>query len=532
MLKTPFRSLSSLNSRFFSLKQPSQASYIIKKIPNFTPQQRESILKINEYNVFNFPSQMVCVDFLSDSGTHALTQNIWSSMLLADESYSRNSWYYALLDSVRDFCERETPKKSYKDLFDENYEKYIKDAFSNNYENSNFVNGVKMQNENPNTFILPQGRCCETVLFQALQKYTKDKQMVISNGLFETTQFNAKLAGFDTLDLYQQDLISPFDNKNVGKINPFRGGIDLEKLSGILSKEASKVCLIVMTLTNNMGAGQPVSYSNLIETSKLCKKYNIPLWLDCARIVDNSWFIQKYELTNLSIRQINKKLFELCDGFHFSLKKALCNIGGVMCINKNGLFAKKYPYIGKLMRNMQIISYGHDSYGGMSGRDIAAATIALQEICQNNYLENRIEQVEYLTMGLEKSGIPVALPPGGHAVYIDINRMFKDRKWDDYMGIGLIVELLIKYGIRGTEIGYVALELDKYVEKVGKLPEFELPNLVRLAIPENVYGKEHMDYTIDAFKEINENKHKVKPFKLGKGKDDLGRYFSMGFIPK
>eukprot|EP01022_Parablepharisma_sp_SALTPOND_P006798 TRINITY_DN1274_c0_g2_i1.p1 TRINITY_DN1274_c0_g2~~TRINITY_DN1274_c0_g2_i1.p1 ORF type:complete len:569 (-),score=54.26 TRINITY_DN1274_c0_g2_i1:157-1863(-) len=534
------RCLSKVFRSFSSLECPAHASYVVRKTPRFTPAQRLKVLEKVEYNVFNFPSLMVAVDLMSDSGTPALYQSMWSGIMMADESYSRNTWYYAFLDSLRDFCQRgDQPKKLFKEVLSgENSFEWIMKVFEEEGKANNitgFVNGGIRQMEAPNTFILPQGRCCETVLFQCLRYYfQKPEPLVLSNGLFETTKINAEVAGFKTLDLFSPDILAPFELERVGKENPFRGNIDLGLLEHCLSADKSNVALLVMTLTNNTGAGHPVSVQNLISARKLCDKYGVPLWIDAARIAENAAFIQKYEAgyNGKSIAEILRLLFSLCDGFHFSLKKALCNMGGVICLRDSSAFCQKFPKIGTLMRKCQLLSYGHDSYGGMSGRDLAAATLALHEVSKPDYLFSRLSQTKYLAVGLAKSGLPVCLPPGGHAVYIDVNEMFKGRKWDDFMGVGLVVELLEKYGIRGTELGYMAMELDKYHEKHKKLPERMPPNFVRLAMPANAYGKEHMDYVIAAMNEINKNKDKVKAFRISRGKDVEGRYFSAGLEPK
>ncbi len=521
------------------LQAPGFASYVVKKTPHFTAEQRAAILKRTDYNVFNFPASMVNIDLLTDSGTEAVFQQMWAALMLGDESYARNAWYYYFLDALRDFCQRgDKPNKRYLAGFEgvESFETIDK-RFAEDESERGFVNGGISQLESPNTFLLPQGRCCENVLMQSLKKYWDGKgkePLILSNGLFDTTRTNSKVSGFEATDLFVADMFSPFPIDKVGVENPFRGNINVPELEKILEKDSDRVALIVMTLTNNTGAGQPVSMANMKAVRALCDKHNLPLWIDSARIVDNAAYIKKFEdgYKTLSIPEIIKQLYVMADGFHFSLKKALCNMGGVMCLKHDGGFEKKYPGIGNDMKKIQIICYGNDSYGALSGRDLAAATTALYQVVKEDYIFPRLELTQYLAVELYKQGVPVVLPPGGHAVYIDTNRMFKDAAWSDFMGVGLTAELLHRYGIRACELGYMAWELDVYVEKHGKMPEHMPPNLVRLAIPANVYNKEHMDYVAKAVGELNKDKKKIPAFEISRGKYVDLRHFVVGLRPK
>ena len=520
------------------IKAPGSACYVVKKTPAFTTEQRELILKKTDYNVFNFPASMVNVDLLTDSGTGALFQHMWAALSMGDESYARNNWYYAFLDAVRDFCQRgDKPNKRYLSLFEDvdTFESIEKRLNADESERG-FVNGGIAQLEHPNIFLLPQGRCCENVLFQSLKNYwTHEKEpLVISNGLFDTTRANSKVKSFEAVDLFTPGMFDDYPIEKVGKENPFRGNINISELTNLLEKDSKRVALVVMTLTNNTGAGQPVSMANLKELKKICVSYNIPMWVDAARVVDNAAFIKKFEdgYSKVSIPEILRQIFDLADGFHFSLKKAMCNMGGVMCIKHEGRFATRYPKIGHEMKKNQIIEYGNDSYGALSGRDLAAATVALYQVTKEDYIFPRVEQTQYLAVELAKKGVPVVLPPGGHAVYIDINKMFKEYSWSDFMGVGLVTELLKKYGIRACELGYMAWELDVYVEKNGKMPERMPPNLVRMAIPANVYSKEHMDYVAMAVGELNKNKRSIPAVEVSRGKHVELRHFVVGLRPK
>ena len=503
-----------------------------------TIEEREDMLKKTDYNVFNFPAAFTVVDLLSDSGSGALTQHSWMSMFLGDEAYARNNWYYAFLEAFRDFVERgDDMKKSYMQLLDiqSNPQKFLNEFVNVPKTPGTYVNPGLEQLENPNAFILPQGRCCEYLLFSNLMSLCQAKKAgnykVLSNGFFDTTRANAKIQGFEVLDLFDKDIEAPYPLEDVGPKNPFRGNINLEKLEEILKKDSEHVALIVITLTNNTGAGQPVSMKNIKAVRELSLKYNTPVWFDSARVHENSGFIQMYEegYSTKSIPEINKETYENGDGFHISMKKALSNIGGFLSIKDGGLVMKQHPTLGKLLKKNQIIIYGNDSYGALSGKELAAATMGLYEAMDEDYLATRISNTMYCARGLAKRGVPVVLPPGGHAIFINNNLMFPERKWDDFAGAGFVSELLRRYGIRGCELGYMAWELDVYVEKHGKMPEIMPPNLVRFAIPGNVYHKEHFDYFIKCVAELYDQRDEVPNVEITRGKYDDLRHFTVGF---
>ena len=200
-----------------------------------------------------------------------------------------------------------------------------------------------------------------------------------------------------------------------------------------------------------------------------------------------------------------------------------------MALKNNGQILKKYPKFGHVCKSKQIIQYGNDSYGALSGRDLAAATISLYESVKEDYLFPRLAQTFYFGKRLADAGVPIFTPFGSHALYLDINKMFPERKWDSFSGVGFTIELLKKYGIRTCELGYMAWELDRYVEKHKKLPENMPPNFIRLAIPANVYHKEHIDYAVDSIVELLQKKETIPGVKIMRGKDDALRHFIVGF---
>jgi tryptophanase len=515
----------------------SGSTFIKRKKVETTEELRSSILKNVEHSPFAYPAALLNMDLISDSGSCALNQHMWMAMALADESYARNNWYFALLDAFRDLIERgDNPRKLYLHILDSSLtaEKLTKDLYFPEIKGS-FINDSLTQLVDPNAFIFAQGRCCETALFLALHDYfPKDntKKLILSNGFFDTTKAHCEISGgFEAVELEDPTIYDDYDLNLVGKQNPFRGGIDLNETEKILMSRGDEVVMVLMTLTNNSRAAQPVSMKNLKSVKSLCDKYEKPLWIDVCRVNENAAFIKLYEegYSNMSIQEILKEIFSLCDGFHISMKKVLCNMGGFMAIRPNSLFMKKFNQIGIKLKQIQILQYGNDSYGALSGRDLAAATIGLYECVDFSFLKSRLSATMYVGKQVAQKGVPVILPPGGHAIYLNINKMFSDRKWDEFVGCGLVSMMISKYGIRGCELGYQAWELDKYFDLYNKLPEKLPPNFVRFAFPANVYHKEHLDYLIESLIDVNNNKDKVSSVVITRGKDSPLRHFIVGF---
>ena len=544
---------------------PSTITYVRKNLYHPTEQERELILKKTEYNVFNFPGGMVTVDLLSDSGTSALYQEMWGAMMMSDESYARNSWYYALLDAFRDFTQRgDSPRRVYMNLLDPTRSgmQLYQELVNVKVAPGSFVDSGIQQLSTPNAFITPQGRCCENLLFNSIKVIRKEKELkeiemapafrrmgtmaskpltthkigvVVSNGLFDTTRANCEIQGFQGINLFHPDLNKgTFPMHKLGLINLFHGDIDLRALKELLGDQSKEILIIIITMTNNTGGGQPVSMNCLKQVFELSRIHSIPLWIDACRVNENAAFIKQYErgYSRISIPAILKEIFSYADGFHSSLKKAAANMGGFISFKNDGLIPKCFPKIGSLMKREQIITYGNDSYGGMSGRDLAAATVSLYVSITEEYLYPRIKQSLYLGKKLAEAGLPVVLPIGGHAVFIDVNRMFLNRNWYDFAGVGLVIQLLIKYGIRACELGYMAWELDKYVDSHdGNFPDQMPPNLVRMAIPANVYSKEHMDYVAECLIQLNDQKHLVPNARIIRAKNANLRHFIVGVEP-
>lgn len=524
------------------LQEPVGITYIKRNLPKVTMEQRDKALKMTEYNMFSFPGGMVTVDFLSDSGSSAMTDLQWASMFLGDECYGRNKGYYILLDAIRDTFERgDTPRKILNLLLDGIVNMDV--LMDNIYmvqEEGGFVNGGIAQLKRPNAFLVPQGRCAEYLLFstisQVLSEIAPDKKMCIpSNGHFDTTEGNIRINGIIPRNLFNEDNIFDIPSDGEYKKNPFKGNMDTKRLEKVI-EETGKDCipLIYLTITNNTAAGQPVSLANIKAVSAIAKKYDIPLFFDAARFAENAYFIKTNEegYENKSIREIVKEMFSYCDGFTISFKKdGLANMGGGLFFKDQGTFHRKFSVngdIGVRIKEKQIMTFGNDSYGGMSGRDIFALASGLYEVVRFEYLNSRVQQVEYLANSLFKNGIPVILPAGGHAVYIDMDRFFEGkRKPFEFAGVGFTVELLRRYGIRACELGYFAFEWDR------KTPEeqAEILDLVRFAVPRNVYSKEHIEYTIAAVTELYHDRESIPSMKITRGADLNLRHFQTGLAP-
>ncbi|KAK7211836.1 hypothetical protein V2G26_019014 [Clonostachys chloroleuca] len=290
--------------------------------------------------------------------------------------------------------------------------------------------------------------------------------------------------------------------------------------------------MILLTITNNWAAGQPVSMANIREAARLAKKHDVPLFFDACRFAENAFFIQKFEdgFSEHSIPEIIQEIFGYADGFTISLKKdGLANMGGVLCFHDDRLFARRYQGIGLSMKERQLICYGNDAYGGMSGRDLMAATAGLYETTKASFLATRVYQVQSFTQKLLANGVPVLSPPGGHAVFLDMKEFFTgcDRDPELFSSVGFTIELIKDYGIRAIESGPFAWEFDK------KTPEerAKIPDLVRFAVPRNVLSDEHIDYAVAAIKALHKRRHTIPNVVITRGKETRLRHFQVGMKP-
>ncbi|MFX0031683.1 MAG: tryptophanase [Promethearchaeota archaeon] len=522
---------------------PTKHSLVTRNIKEVTKEQRERALKETEYSMFAFPADLLVLDFLSDSGTSTMTDLQWSSLFHGDEAYGRNKGYYVLLDAIRDVFERgDKPKRALNLILsgETNIEKLMNELYLTSFEGG-FVNGGKFQLTRPNTFLVPQGRCAEHLLFSTiapmLRKNAPDRSFFIpNNGHFDTTEANIAANGIIPINIFSANLFDPFPLEQLEVNNPFKGNMEVKDLEEFINDKGSEsIPLIYLTITNNTAAGQPVSLRNVREVHKIAQKYGIPLFFDACRFAENAYFIKKYEngYNKYSIAKIIQEIFSYVDGFTISFKKdGLANIGGGLFFRDKGVFHKKFSYkedIGIKLKEKQILTFGNDSYGGLSGRDIMTIATGLYEITKETYLRDRISQIQYFATRLAQERIPIVLPPGGHAVYINMDRFFEgtDMKVDDFGGVGFTIELIKHYGIRACELGPFAFEWDNKTSEQRK----NILNLVRFAIPRNVYNKSHIDYAIAAITELYKNRDKIPKVRISRGAELKLRHFQSGLQP-
>lgn len=439
----------------------------VEQIKFTTIEEREEILKKAFYNPFLIPAEDVLIDLLTDSGTSAMSSKQWAGMLDGDESYAGSKSYFR-------------------------FEEVTKKIF-----------GFK--------HIIPvhQGRAAERILFTNLLSRLDDDGNVVmcgkgksipNNNHFDTTRANIEFNEAEAVDLVIEE------GKHPETLHPFKGNIDLIKLENFIrEKGVENIPVVMLTITNNAGGGQPVSMENIRNTSRICKKYGIPFFLDACRFAENSYFIKKREkgYEHKSILEIANEMFSYTDGCTMSAKKdAFANIGGFLAMNDEELYTR--------CRNLLIITEGFETYGGLAGRDMEAIAQGLEEVLDENYLQYRIRSTEYLGDKLIKNDIPIIKPVGGHAIYVDAKSFLSHIPVDQYPGQALVAELFRAGGIRSVEIGSVMF--GKY-DSSNKLIPAEM-ELVRLAIPRRVYTQSHIDYVAEVFIELKKNKEKIKGIKI------------------
>jgi len=424
---------------------------MVETIKRSTKEQRLKWIQKANYNLFNLASDTVFIDFLTDSGTGAMSDKQWAEMMIGDESYAGSTSFKKL---------KKTVKK---------------------------ITGFK--------YFLPthQGRAAENVLFSTL---VKEGDIVPGNSHFDTTKGHIEFRKATAVDC---TIDEAFDTSNM---HPFKGNIDLNKLEIVFKKyPKEKIPFVILTITCNSAGGQPVSIENTKAVSTLCKQYGIPLYFDAARFSENAYFIKKREqgYANKTIKEIVKEVFSYGDGMTMSAKKdGLVNMGGFIALNNKDVFKQATVF--------NIMYEGFITYGGMNGRDMGALAVGLNESTEYNYLESRIEQVAYLGKKLVEYGVPVQQPFGGHAIFLDANKFVPLIPREEYRAQALAIELYIVGGIRGVEIGTVLADRDPLTRK-NRYPELEL---VRLAIPRRTYTNNHMDYVAATLKNIYESRNEAK----------------------
>ena len=534
-----------------NVEAPKSFTHVVRNLPTVTAEQRLRALKATHYNEFAFPAGMLYVDCLSDSGTTSMTDAQWGAMFLGDESYGRNKGYYVLLDAFRDVWERGDQQKRAIDLLrsgvdKDDVEKMMDELYLVDTEGG-FINGGSYQLERPNTFIVPQGRCAEALLFDVIKpllakRYPGKVFTIPSNAHFDTTEGNIKQMGSVPRNLFHKELLFEIPEGGKYEKNPFKGDMDIDKLNQLLdSVGIENVPLIYTTVTNNSVCGQPVSMANMRAVSEIAHKHGIPFVMDGARWAENCYFIKMNEegYADKSIAEIAKEMFSYFDVVSASLKKnGHANMGGLLAFRDKGYFWKNFSEfnedgsvkvdIGHLLKVRQISAYGNDSYGGMSGHDIMALCVGLYEEQRFEYQDERVRQCEYLAQGLHQAGVPVVLPAGGHGVYIDVDKFFGyKRDHESFAGQALSLEMIHRYGIRCSELGDFSMEDDL------KTPEqkAEVCNVVRLAINRSQYSKQHMDYIIAAAAQLYKDRDTIPNLKITFGRTLPMRHFHAWLEP-
>ncbi|MCB1586014.1 MAG: tryptophanase [Xanthomonadales bacterium] len=427
----------------------------VEPIEMSTEEQRLEYLKEAHNNLFLIESRKVIIDLLTDSGTSAMSANQWAGIMRGDESYAGARSWERMRDEIRD------------------------------------LTGYQ--------YVIPthQGRAGESILYTLLGGEGK---VFISNTHFDTTRANIEFGGATAIDCLTDE------GKQPALEHPFKGNMDIKQLEKeVLNNGAENIGAIILTVTNNSGGGQPVSMQNAREVRAICDKYNLLFVLDCCRIAENAYFIEQREegYKGKDYRKIAQEMFGLADGGVMSAKKdALVNMGGFIAL--------KDKKIADACTNTLIIKEGFVTYGGLSGRDMEALAIGLQEVFDKDYLKYRITSTVYLGDRLHKMGIPVMRPIGGHAVYIDAKAMYPHIPVDEFPGQALACDLYVKGGIRACEIGSVMFGKK---DANGKLIPAAM-ELVRLAIPRRVYTQSHVDYVIETFEEILKEKDQAKGVKI------------------
>ncbi len=443
----------------------------VEPIKFTTKEERKKILAEAGYNPFLINAENVIIDLLTDSGTSAMSAKQWSGIMDGDESYAGSKSFFKFESAVKK------------------------------------ITGHK--------FIIPthQGRAAEKILFTIIGGKGK---FIPNNTHFDTTRANVEFTGAEAVDLLNEQGKHPEIKAD------FKGNMDVEALENFIKKTGKEnIPLVMITVTNNSGGGQPVSMQNIKDVKTVCNKYGIPLFLDACRFAENAYFIKKREkgYGNKSILEIAQEMFSYADGATMSAKKdALVNIGGFLSLNNEELATK--------CRNLLIVTEGFPTYGGLAGRDLEAVAIGLEEILDENYLQYRIRSTEYLGEKITAAGVPIIEPPGGHAIYIDAKRFLPNVPAHQFPGQSITCELYLEGGIRAVEIGSVMF--GKYDENGNTIsPPMEL---VRMAIPRRVYTQSHIDYVAEVVIEVYKNRNKLSGYKFTYEAPML-RHFTARFEP-
>jgi len=428
---------------------------VVEPLRRVSREEREKLILEAGLNIFAVPADSIYVDLLTDSGTSAMSDQQWAGMMLGDESYAGSKNFFHFQDTVRE------------------------------------IFGYR--------HIIPthQGRVAENLLFSTI---LKSGDIVPNNIHFDTTRANVQHQGAEAVDLVIDEGLEPSSN------HPFKGNLDPAKLDRLLTAKGDHVPLVMITVTNNSGGGQPVSMGNVRSVREVCNRHRVPLIFDACRFAENCYFIQQREggYANRSVAEIAKELFSHGDGCTMSAKKdGLVNIGGFLALNDED-WAKR-------ITNLLILIEGFPTYGGLAGRDLEAIARGLKEVLSEDYLAFRIGQVAQLGEMLMAAGVPIVTPVGGHAVYIDAKRFLPDVPQSQFPGQALVVALYREYGVRAVEVGSLMFaEADPATGEM-RYPRLEL---VRLAVPRRVYTTEHMRYVAESVNELYRQRDRLRGLRI------------------
>jgi len=418
-----------------------------------TREEREAALAAAGNNVFLLRAEDVLIDLLTDSGTGAMSSLQWSAVMRGDESYAGSRSYYRFEAVVRD------------------------------------LTGFR--------HIIPthQGRAAERILFHTT---LKAGDIVPNNNHFDTTRANIEVEGAEARDLVVAE------GRRPALVHPFKGNVDLRALEELLVEEGDRVPLVMVTVTNNSGGGQPVSMENLRGVRALCDRYGKPFFLDACRFAENAYFIKRREAgyADRTPKSIAQEIFSLADGCTMSAKKdGLANIGGFLAMNDDAWAVAA--------RNLLILTEGFPTYGGLAGYDLEAIAQGLEEVTEEAYLRYRIRSTEYLGDKLIEAGVPIIRPAGGHAIYVDARDLLPHVPPLAYPGISFVNGLYLEAGIRSVEIGTVMFGLHPDGTETPATMD-----LVRLAIPRRVYTQSHVDYVAEAVIEVARRRAELGGYRI------------------
>ncbi len=442
----------------------------VEEIALHDESEREAALERAHFNLFGLAAEDVTIDLLTDSGTGSMSAKQWAGMMLGDESYAGSRSFFRFKEAVQ--------------------------------------NVTAM----PEVIPTHQGRAAEKILFTEM---LSDGDVVPNNTHFDTTRANVEYQGAEARDIVIAEGLDPESR------HPFKGNVDLEALVAALTDDSINVPLVMVTVTNNSGGGQPVSMENLRSVSSICREYETPLFLDACRFAENAWFVKTREpgYENSTPLEIAREMFSLVDGCTFSAKKdGLANIGGFLSMRS--------PDLAERCRNLLILTEGFPTYGGLAGYDLEAIARGLEEVVDENYLRYRIRSTEYLADKINAAGVPTVQPAGGHAVYIDAKRMLPHIPPSEYPAQALAVELFRVGGVRGVEIGSVMFGKpgDDGTEEPAPM------ELVRLAIPRRTYTQSHVDYVGEVVAEVARRAEGIPGYRITHQAPWL-RHFTARFEP-